>query len=102
ESVVYGIKKIYLHYDGEWPKEQPVGGFSFLDYMNGKEVCWPKYDGDTLNMLDLLHNVFEYIDGINGHQCLFQYLESGFICDVVDDNDLLKCWNESDQDVANE
>ncbi|KAI3834190.1 hypothetical protein MKW92_026451, partial [Papaver armeniacum] len=70
--------------------------------MNGNEVYWPKYDGDTLNMLNLLHNVFKFIDGIDGLQCLFQYLESGFIYDVVDDNDLLKFWNESDQDVPNE
>ncbi|KAI3837718.1 hypothetical protein MKX03_001808 [Papaver bracteatum] len=46
--------------------------------------------------------VYEYIDGINGHQCLFQYLESGFLYDVVGDTDLLKFWNESDQDMPNE
>ncbi|RZC57392.1 hypothetical protein C5167_004690 [Papaver somniferum] len=102
ESVVYDTKNVYLHYDGEWPRQQPVCGFSFLDYMNGKEVYWPKYDVDTLNMLDLLHNVYEYIDGIDGHHCDFQYLESGFLCDVVDDKGLLKFWNESDQDVPNE
>ncbi|KAI3924075.1 hypothetical protein MKW92_015358, partial [Papaver armeniacum] len=100
--VSFGIKTLYIHYDGKWPNAQPIGGFSYMDYMNGKELRWPKFDGDYLNLKDLLDSVHDCIEHLDGAQCLFHYLEDGFLYDIDEEKDLLKFWEESDQDVPNE
>ncbi|KAI3848949.1 hypothetical protein MKX03_009640, partial [Papaver bracteatum] len=97
--VYYAIKTLYIHYDGKWPNEQPKGGLTYMNYMNGKELRWPKYDGDLLNLKDLLDSVHECIDELDGSQCLFHYLQDGFLYDIDEESELLKFWNESDQDV---
>ncbi|KAI3837528.1 hypothetical protein MKX03_032252, partial [Papaver bracteatum] len=73
-----------------------------MDYMNGKELRWPKFDGDYLNLKDLLDSVHDCIEHLDGAQCLFHYLEDGFLYDIDEEKDLLKFWEESDQDVPNE
>lgn len=50
----------------------------------------------------MLDSVHECIEESNSAQWLFHYLEDGFIYDIDEESDLLKFWNELDQDVPNE